>query len=108
MPSDVNLWIVAVVVLALVVAVAVWFGRSVNFSWSLKGFTFRTAARQEKHDSIKVGEKAKVGGDLRRMVGVTGAGEAQQGSVEVGKGSEIKGKVDEMIGVERGRSKQNQ
>jgi hypothetical protein len=102
MPSDVGLWIVAVIAVAVVVALALWFGRDVVLKF--KDFSFSTDRPKPSSTDVRVAEQAEVGGNVGRVVGRSlGEGEASAGATEVGKQLRVRGSVDEIVGVETTR-----
>jgi hypothetical protein len=102
MPSDVGFWVVAVIAVAVVVALALWLGRDVVLKF--KGFSFSTDRPKQASSDVRVAEQAEIGGSVGRMVGRSlGDGEAAAGATEVGKEVKVGGSVGEMIGVETTR-----
>jgi hypothetical protein len=107
MPNDIGLWIVVVIAVAAVVALAIWAGNNVVLKF--KGFTFQTSDKKDKTaptSNVKVAEQANVQGDVGRVIGKSlNQSESLGGNVEVGRGMKVGGSVDEIIGVEIGRAK---
>jgi hypothetical protein len=103
MPSDINLWITAVIAVAAMVALALWLGRDVMLKFN--GVRFKTDRPQPTTSSdVRVAERAKVGGNVGSVVGRSvQEGEAAAGTTEVGKQMKIGGNVDQIVGVETTR-----
>src|SRR4051812_31559110 len=100
MLSDINFWIAAVIVVAVVVALALWLGRDVMLKFN--DFAFRTSRpRSTPSADVRVAERAEVGGNVGRVVGRSlSEGEVAAGATEVGKEMKIGGSVDQIVGVE--------
>ncbi len=99
MPSDVVLWMVAVIAVAVVVALALWLGRDVVLRF--KDFSFSADRPKPASTDVHVAEQAEVSGSVDRVVGRSlNVGEAATGTTEVGKQMKVSGRVKEITGID--------
>jgi hypothetical protein len=103
-PTNVWFWVFVVLVVAAIAVYAIW-SRKVQVRLGLKGLEFNPADSNAKAGpNIRVAEKAKISGILKRIVGRAGTGaNADGGTIEVAKGARIDGTVDEIIGDDQNR-----
>jgi len=102
MVTDVRFWIVLVLAVAAIVALAIRYGNNVVVRF--KDFSFRTSDKKLKDaqlSNVRVGEEAEVQGNVGRVIGKSfGQSEFHDGNVDVGKKMKIGGSVKEIIGIE--------
>ena len=105
MPADTVVWIVLIVAVGVVAALALWLGRGLKLR--VKGFGMDIKERQSAPaDSgatvFKEGQVGK-GGTVGNITGVKnqgGKGGAPQGKIDVASGARIEGSAGDITGVE--------
>ena len=99
MPQDPLLWLAAILVVAIVVALAVWAKDKVDFSASGKGLRLRTENNPaQRGPKVVVAKGADVGGKVGGIVGVSGTPPGDVGGIDVATNATIRSDVDKIVG----------
>ena len=101
MPQDPLLWLAGILVVAIVVALAVWAKDKVEFSASGKGLRLRTENNRRPAQSgpnVVVAKGADVGGKVGGIVGVSGTPPGDVGGIDVATNAKIRSGVDKIVG----------
>lgn len=105
MPTDPVIWIVLIVAVGIVAALALWLGRGLKLT--VKGFGVDIKERQSTRagSGINVFKGGEVGegGTVGKITGIKNQGgeaAAPQGKVDVASGARIKGSAGDITGIE--------
>lgn len=104
MPKDPMIWVVLIVAIGIVVALALWKGSGVKFI--AKGIGVDIKERQSPTEAsttvFKDGQVGKVGsvGNITGVKGQTGDSALHQGKVDVAGGAIVRGSAGDITGVE--------
>jgi hypothetical protein len=92
-------WIIALIIVGAVVALAIWRGRGAEVTVGLRGLRLSTP-QEEAPDRIDVAANADIGGEVGKVRGRVGDGSARPADIGVANGMVVRSgaKVEEITG----------